>query len=190
MTDNNPISETTARVGEHTATVRVLDTGSVKLTPRMAAQLDKVRLDELEAFGRLDVYRHTSSVYGPGQYGYVTVLVGRDKRGDLAIANLPRVGAAPMLHSPRNSPMPRLGREKRSQYVGPDLAPVRALFEGRSCYLEPGGYGAVEDGSLAVGELDPNGNEELFRGQIAEHDRCDAHLKELLELPRILLRED
>lgn len=190
MTDNDLIVETTARVGEHTATVRVLNTGAVKLTPRMAAQLDTVRLKELEVFGRVRVYRYKFRLLGGGTDGYEDVVIGRDPSGDLAIADIPRVDAAPMLRAPQGSPLPRLGREKRSQYVDPDLLPARAEFEGRFGYLEPGRYGAIEDGSLAVGELDPNGNEELFREQIAEHDRGVALCEELLKLPRILLQED
>lgn len=193
MTDNDPIVETTACVGEHTATIRVLDTGAVKLTPRMAAQLDSIRLDDLDAFGRISVYRYnvsSVSVYGSGSYGFEDVLVGRDRHGDLAIGELPNPTVLPELGAPRDAPIPRLGAEPPGMFGTRSWAPEAITFEGRECFIYRPGCEEVTDGSLAVGEFDPNGNEDAFREQIAEHDRVVALREELLDLPRILLRED
>lgn len=193
MTDNDLTVETTARVGEHTATIRVLDTGAVKLTPRMAAQLDSICLDDLDAFGRISVYRYnvsSASLYGSGSYGYADVLIGRDSDGDLAIADFPLLLRYPQLRPAGDGPMPRIGAESPNMFGRTDWTPDIAMFEARECFIHPSDCMPVTDGSLAVDELDPNGNEETFRQQIAEHDRAVALRAELLKLPRILLRED
>lgn len=193
MTDSNLTIETTARVGEHTATVRVLDTGAVKLTPRMAAQLDSIRLDALDAFGRISVYRYNvSSVseYRSGSYGYADVLIGRNTDGDLAIGELPNPTVLPGLGAPRDAPRPRLGTEPPGMFGTSAWTPEAVTFEGRKCFINLFDCEEVTDGSLAVGEFDPNGNEDTFREQIAEHSRVVALREELLDLPRILLPED
>lgn len=164
----------------------------VKLTPRMAAQLDSVRIDDLDAFGRVSVYRYVASAYGYGSggYGFQDVLLGRDKHGDLAIADLPNPFRYPELRPAGDSPKPRLGAESPGMFGGSWMEPSKVMFEGRECFIYATSCEEVTDGSMAVDELDPNGNEEPFRGQIAEHDRTVALREELLDLPRILLQEN
>ncbi|KMV15927.1 hypothetical protein ACT17_22790 [Mycolicibacterium conceptionense] len=179
MTDNDLVVETTARIGEHTAIVRVLDTGTVKLTPRMAAQLDRIDPRDLEALGRIEI----QSGGRPE-----TVLIGKNRNGDLAIAGFPRLPRIPRIDPPTGSdPLWIRLEAPNDPFAGHRRRIVH--FEGRAVSISDSQVNKCRLGPSEP-DFDYGGYEELFREQIAEYDRTAALREELLGLPRILLRED
>lgn len=168
----------TATVETLTAEVRVLMVGSRQVTLSVVKQLDAVAWDQMEPFGRVRCTNPnvTSSV----------MLIGRHRRdGVLVVAEMPQV--------------------YWRVYIGelPEPVTVCSYFsagdpdlrcDGRRIEVDPKsvkGCADIEHRWSATKHCDPlwnlNGNEELIRERIAEHDLWAARIKAVAKMPLIVL---